>query len=209
MPFASANPTETKRPEGDTMNLVERVKGILLSPREEWPKIPAETETTQSLYTGYIMILAAIGPLALLIRSLAMGRFIEILTCIIAYGVGLGATYVMALIVDWLAPTFGGEKNFIQSLKLVAYSYTAAWVAGIFHLMPGIGGVIGLIASIYSFYTFYLGVPTMKKCPPEKAVGYTVVVVICGIVLGGVLFNVLLSVIVGGSVMRMMGAGML
>ena len=43
--------------------------------------------------------------------------------------------YLMALIVDALAPTFGGEKNFMQSLKLVAYSYTAAWLAGIFQLL--------------------------------------------------------------------------
>jgi len=180
------------------MNLVDRVKGILLSPKEEWTKISAETETTQSLYTGYIMILAAIGPLALLIRSLAMGRFIEILTCIIAYGVGLGATYVIALIVDWLAPTFGGEKNFIQSLKLSAYSYTAVWIAGILHLIGALGGILSLVAAIYSLYTFYLGVTVMKKCPQEKAVAYTVVVIVCGIVLGIVVGGLLMSTLFGG-----------
>jgi hypothetical protein len=46
------------------MALLDRVKGILLEPRAEWPKIAAEPATTQSLYTGWIMIFAAIGPLA-------------------------------------------------------------------------------------------------------------------------------------------------
>ena len=176
------------------MNLVDRVKGILLAPKEEWLKISAETETTQSLYTGYIMILAAIGPVAMLIHSMALG----VAGAIVAYIVALGVTYVMALIVDALAPNFGGEKNFMQSLKLSAYSYTAVWVAGILHLLGALGGLVSLLAAIYSLYTFYLGVSVMKKCPQEKAVAYTVVVVICGIVLGAVIGGLVMSTLFGG-----------
>ena len=179
------------------MNLVERVKGILLGPKEEWPKIAAETETTQSLYTGYVMILAAIGPVALLIHSTALG----IAGALVAYVVALGVTYVMALIVDWLAPTFGGEKNFMQSLKLTAYSYTAVWIAGILHLFGVLGGLLSLLAAIYTLYTFYLGIVVMKKCPQEKAVTYTVVVVICGIVLGAVVGSLVMSTMFGGAAM--------
>ena len=46
-----------------------------------------------------------------------------------------------------------------------------------------LGGLIGLVAAIYAWYTFYLGAPVLKKCPPEKAVPFTIVVVLCGIVL--------------------------
>ena len=182
------------------MALLDRVRNILLTPRTEWPVIAGETATVQSLYVDYILILAAIGPLALIF---AMGSVFAV----ISYVVGLAMVYLMAWIIDALAPTFGGEKNFIQSLKLTAYSYTAAWIAGIFQLIPGIGGIIGLLAAIYSFYTFYLGVPVLKKCPPDKAVVYTIVVVVCGIVVGAVLFNVLFAVIAGGSTMGMMGMG--
>ena len=181
------------------MNLVDRVKGILLSPKEEWPKISAETETTQSLYTGYILILAAIGPIALLVHSFSFGAA----GAIVLYLLSLGVTYVMALIVDALAPTFGGEKNFMQSLKLVAYSYTAVWVAGILHLIGFIGGILSLLAAIYTLYAFYLGVPVMKKCPQEKAVTYTVVVVLCGIVLGAVVGGLMRSTLFGGMPMGM------
>ena len=72
------------------------------------------------------------------------------------------------MIVDALAPTFGGEKNFIQSLKLTAYSYTAAWIAGIFQLIPFLGGILSLLGAVYAWYTFYLGVAVMKKCPPGE-----------------------------------------
>jgi len=185
------------------MALVERVKNILLTPKTEWPRIAGEEASVQSLYVGYILILAAIGPLAMLIGSPMLMATVAILS----YLISLAVTYLLALIVDALAPTFGAEKNFIQSLKLTAYSYTAAWIAGIFQLIGMVGGIIGLLATIYSFYTFYLGVPTLKKCPQEKAVAYTIVVVICGFVLGLVLTGLLMSTILGGSMMGAMGLG--
>jgi hypothetical protein len=181
------------------MALLDRVKNILLTPKTEWPVIAGEAATVQSIFVGYVMILAAIGPVALAARAGLVGLAMALVT----YVIGLAITYVLALIVDALAPTFGGEKNFIQSLKLTAYSYTAAWIAGIFQLVPGVGGIIGLLAAIYSFYTFFLGVPALKKCPPEKAVAYTIVVVLCGILLGALLGGVLIGAMFGA------GAGMM
>jgi cell division protein FtsX len=123
-----------------------------------------------------------------------------IAAAIAQYIVALVIIYLLALIADALAPTFNGTKDFTQSLKLVAYSYTAPWIAGVFLLLgTTIGGLIGLLAAIYAWYTFYLGVPALKKCPPEKAVGYTIVVVLCGIVLAIVLGVVLMSVMFGVS----------
>ena len=182
------------------MALLDRVRNILLTPRTEWPVIAGETATVQSLYVDYILILAAIGPLALIF---AMGSVFAV----ISYVVGLAMVYLMAWIIDALAPTFGGEKNLVKSLQLIAYSYTAAWIAGIFHIVPVIGSLLAIAAAIYSLYTFYLGVPAMKKCPQDKAVVYTIVVVVCGIVVGAVLFSVLVAVIAGGSTMGMMGMG--
>jgi len=179
------------------MALLDRVKNILLTPKAEWPVIATEAATPQSIFTGYVLILAAIGPVAMALR----GGMFGVTAGIFSYVVGLAITYALAFIVDALAPTFGGEKDFVSSLKLVAYSYTATWIAGIAQLLGGIGGIIGLLAAIYSFYTFYLGVPLLKKCPPEKAAGYTIVVVLCGIVLGFVLGGLLMSAILGGGMM--------
>ena len=190
------------------MNQIERVKSILLSPKEEWPKIAAETATVQSLYVGYIMILAAIGPIATLVRSLVSGFGIALPLAIGMYLLTLVAVSIVALIVDTLAPTFGGERNFIGSLKLVAYAYTAAWVAGIFRLIPVVGGIIGLLAAIYSIYTFYLGVSPVKKSSADKAVGYTIVVLICNILLFWVLGLVLLPMVLGGGMIGMGAMGM-
>ena len=160
------------------MNLVDRIKGILMEPRNEWIKIAAEPATVQSLYTGWIMILAAVAPVAVLLSAHSV-QF-----AIAQYVLSLIITFVLALIVDALAPTFGGTKDFVASLKLTAYSYTAAWLAGIFVLLGMLGSLLSLVATVYAFYTFYLGAPVLKKATPEKAVQFTLLIVLCGIVLG-------------------------
>ena len=159
------------------MNLVDRIKGMLVEPRREWVTVAAEPATAQSLYTGWIMILAAVGPIALL---LAMH---SIQFAVAQYVLSLITTFVLAVIVDALAPTFGGTKDFVASLKLVAYSYTAAWLSGVFLLLGTLGYLLTLVATVYAFYTFVLGAPVLGKSSAEKAIPFTLVVVLCAIVL--------------------------
>jgi hypothetical protein len=91
--------------------------------------------------------------------------------------------YVVALIIDALAPSFGGEKNQVQALKTVAYGMTSAWVAGIALIVPVLGWLVALAGGIYSIYLIYLGLPSTMKAPQEKAGGYTAVTIIIAIVL--------------------------
>ena len=170
------------------MNLVERVKRILLSPQSEWEVIDTEQTTTSALYTGYIAPLAAIGPIAQIIGfsvfgfmgyRIPIGRALA--SAIATYVLTLAGTYVLAMIIDALAPTFGGRPDRIQALKVTAYSWTAAWVAGIFALIPALS-ILGLLG-LYSLYLLYLGLPTLMKAPKDRALGYTLVVILSAIVL--------------------------
>jgi Yip1 domain len=102
-------------------------------------------------------------------------------SALVTYVLSLAATYVLALIIDALAPTFNGQKSQIQALKVAAYSSTASWVAGIFHLIPGLR--LLTILGLYSLYLLYLGLPVVMKAPREKAMAYTAVVILAAIVL--------------------------
>lgn len=168
------------------MNIVERVKNILLQPKTEWPVIEPEQTSTQALYTGYIMPLAAIGPIAMLVGLSVVGvqmPFSSLLSqMLVSYVLGLAGVYVLALVINTLAPTFGGTSNLTQALKVAAYGATAAWVGGAFHLLPSFG-ILGLLAALYTLYLLYLGLPVLMKSPPERSLGYTVSVVIAAIVL--------------------------
>lgn len=166
------------------MALIDRIKGIILEPKFAWTAIAAEPATTQSIYTGWVMILAAIGPLATLVGFADLGIAWSVRLAVGSYVIALVITFVLAMIVDVLAPSFGGQRDFVAALKLTAYSYTAAWLAGVANVLGTFGGLIVLLASIYAWYTFFLGAPVLGKCAQEKALVYTIVVVVAGLVIG-------------------------
>src|SRR5580698_11296441 len=117
-------------PVAGQRSLIDRVKGILLQPKAEWTLIETEPATVGSLYTRYVLLLAAIPAIAVAIglARFAAGWAIRLATT--QYVAGLVSVYVLALIIDALAPQFGGQKSQIQALKVATYSSTAVWVAG-------------------------------------------------------------------------------
>lgn len=171
------------------MDLVTRAKNILLKPKEEWPVIAGETASTADLFKSYVAPLVAIPAVAgfigmSLVGLPMMGRVgigAGLVMMVVQYLLGLAAVYVLALIIDVLAPNFGGEKNMVQALKVAAYSMTPAWLAGIFAIVPMLGFLS--ILGLYSLYLLYLGLPVLMKSPAEKATVYTIVVVVAAIVI--------------------------
>jgi len=104
--------------------------------------------------------------------------------------------FVVALIVDALAPTFGGQKDALRALKVTAYSFTPAWVAAILRILPTLHIVAALIG-LYGLYLMYVGLPVLMRTPADKALGYTVVVVLCAIVLS-IVISALTTLAIGG-----------
>ncbi|MFN2572456.1 MAG: Yip1 family protein [Gemmatimonadales bacterium] len=174
--------------------LTGRVKGIMLEPRATWKEVDAEFTKPGELWAKYVIPLAAIGPIAFMIGMLIFGKSIAFtsltnrvpLSTVIAGGV---AAYVLALlsvfalsrIISLLAPGFGGQRNDVQGLKAAAYSSTAAWLGGIFLVMPALG-LVSLIFSLFSLVLLYIGLPIVMKVPQDRAMGYTAVVIIVWIV---------------------------
>jgi hypothetical protein len=171
--------------------LLTRIKNILFTPEAEWEVIEAETATIRGLYTRYACILAAIGPIAQFFGSQIFGYralwvsyrpplTTSLATAVVSYVFALAGVFIMATIINALAPSFGGQSNRIQAFKVAVYSATAFWIVGIFALLPPVRalGIIG----IYSLYLLYLGVPKLMKAPKDKALIYTLVVVVVAIV---------------------------
>ena len=189
--------------EEATVNLQTRVINILTKPKVEWPVIAAEQTSVGALYSGYIVLLAAIGPVCSFIGMSVFGAAIPLMgrlgygpaywlaTAIVTYVLGLVGVYVGALVIQKLAPTFQSEPNFIQALKLVAYGSTPTWVAGVFNLIPPLA-ILGILAALYGIYLFYLGVTPLMKTPQDKVIPYMVVSAIVIIVV-----YVVISVVTG------------
>jgi len=172
--------------------LMARVKAIILAPKDEWPVIAAETRSSGAIFTRYVLPLAAIGPVASLIGGQVLGYdafgftyrpdlTAALGTALIGFLLTLVGVVVLTFIAEFLAGKFGGQANRAQAFKLVAYGSTAAWLAGIFGLIPSLGffNLLGL----YSIYLYYAGATPVMKVPHEKAASYTAVTVLCAIVL--------------------------
>lgn len=192
--------TEGGDPISRPGSLVERVKAILLKPKETWPVIDAEPASIGELFTKYALILAAIPALSLLIGSQIFGFGAlgfsfrpslggSIAMAIQQYLFSLIGIILLAFIIEFLAPRFGGTANRVQAFKVAVYSATAGWLAGIFSLIPSLSilGIVGL----YSLYLLYTGLPVLMKAPQEKAGAYTAVVILVAIVAGVILFAIL------------------
>jgi hypothetical protein len=200
----------------DFNKIIARAKALILTPRTEWPVIAAEPATVGGLYTGYILPLAALPAIAQFLKYSVLGVNVVFLgtfrtstslglsNAISYYVLSLISVFVLALIIDALAPTFNGTKDRVQALKTSAYAYTAGWVGGIGVIIPGIGWLLALAGGIYSIYLLYLGLPHTMKAPAEKSTGYTVVIVIAAIVMGVIVGSVSSGILGRAS----MGAGL-
>ena len=179
------------------MNLIERAKNILLQPRPTWVAIDAESTDTATLFTRYAMVLAAIPAVCGFIGMslIGFGGFgvtfrvplvSGLVNMVVSYVLSLAGIFVLGLIIDALAPAFGGQKSPIQALKVAVYASTAALLGGIFSLLPALA-MLGLLAALYSIYLLYTGLPVLMKSLPEKSAAYTAVVIVAAIVLGVVI----------------------
>ena len=173
--------------------LVDRARNIIVTPKTEWPVIDAEPATIAGIYRSYVLILAAIPAVAGLIGNLLFGfsmfgitvrlsPITAISSAIAQYVLSLVGTFVLALIIDALAPTFGGTKNQTQAFKVAAYASTASWVAGIFAIIPQLSW-LAIIGGLYGLYLLYLGLPLLMRSAADKALGYTIVTIIGAILL--------------------------
>lgn len=168
-------------PVAGQRSLIDRVKGILMQPAAEWTLIETEPASVASLYTRYVLLLAAIPAIATAIGFARFSVVWAIRLAITQYVAALVSVYVLALIIDALAPQFGGQKSQTQALKVAVYSSTAAWVAGVFYIIPALS-VLALLGALYSLYLLFVGLPRLMKTPPDRAMGYTVVTIVCAIV---------------------------
>ena len=181
------------------MNLVERVKAILVDPKSEWKTIEGEPGDFSSLFKSYVGIMAAIPPVCTFIGTALIGYgpfrvgiASGILHAVVGYALTLVGIYVAAYIIDFLAGTFGGQSNLQNAMRISAYAPTAGWLAGVFGIIPMLS-ILSLLG-LYSLYLLHTGIATLMRPPAEKALLYTIAVIVVMIVLwvvvGGILFAI-------------------
>lgn len=175
-------------------NLIDRVKNILTAPQKEWQVINAEPANPGSITVSYLLPLILVGAVAAFIGFGLIGiniGFLKIkstefgIKMAIGYAIrSLLSVYILAFIIDALAPNFGAEKNFGKSFQLAAYSSTASLVAAVLLIIPSIA-IIVMLAGLYGLYLLYVGMPILKPTKEaDKKSTYFIVVLIVAIIIG-------------------------
>jgi hypothetical protein len=175
------------------MNVVERAKKLLLSPSAEWEVIKGETPTILELFTRYVMILAAIPAVASflgwsVVGSSMMGTTYRVplaaglANAVVTYVLTLASVYAMALVIDFVAAHYQGERDFMQALKIAAYFPTWWWIAGIFSLLPALA-ILSVVGGLHSLWLLYTGLGPLMEIPEDRRAQYAGVIILAAIVL--------------------------
>jgi len=188
------------------MMLIQRVKEILLNPKDTWLKIKDETTGIAQVFTGYAMPLALLPAVFGMLGYALIGHRYgfgpvsgvyrvsfpyALIWAIISYVLTLIGLYIEGIVINALAPSFGSKQNTVNAYKLAVYASTPAFIAGILNIVPMLGILVFLI-SLYGIYLLYLGIPVLMETPPEKAIGYTIVIIVVMIIV-----NIVIGAIAG------------
>ena len=177
------------------MNLVDRIKNILLQPKSEWAPIEREPGDAGYLFSNYVAIVAAIPPVCTFIGTTIIGFgpyrigiVGGLLRAIVVYILTLAGVFVVAYVIDFLAGTFGARKSLDNAMRVSAYAPTAAWVASVFNIVPLLG--ILSILGLYSLYLLHTGLVALMRPTPDRALVYTIAVIVCVVIVWVVIFAI-------------------
>ena len=186
------------------MNLIERAKNILITPKDEWLVIEQENTPVTQLVTTYLLPLALIPAIASFIGYGIIGYSVPFIghvagsitfgisRAILAFITPILGVFVSAFIISLLAPSFSSLKDFNKALQLVVFSYTPMLIAGVVNILPSLG-IIVFLAGIYGLYILYLGFVPVLKTPEDKVTGYFVVSIVTIIIV-----SIIISLILAG-----------
>ena len=182
------------------MNAVARVKAILIDPAAAWRGFEKDIGDPAYLLSRYVAVLALIPALSSFVGATLIGVVAPsgtilrtdliggLFGAIFSYAASCAIVVLLGLIIDLLAPRFGGRRDFEDAFKLAVYSFTPLWLAGMFLLLPGLRFL--LLTGVYGIYLFWLGAPRLAKVPEQQAANFTLVIVICA---GGLLYGAALA----------------
>jgi len=195
------------------MDIINRVKNILITPKTEWVIIDSERLPSVKLLTSYLLLLALIpavcqfigqGFIGTTVFGIKVGGTIAfgLKSAITSYVTMVGGAYLAALVINLLATSFGSEQNFDQAFALVVYSYTPMYLAGVFYLLPVLG-ILATLAGLYGLYILYIGMQPIMKTPADKVVVYFILSLVClfvvSLVLGLILGAIMTAIFLAGA----------
>jgi hypothetical protein len=175
------------------MNVARRAKAMLVDPFAEWTTIARETGDPAYLLSHYAAALALIPAASSVIGASLIGVVMPdgttmhastvngLFGSVFDYVTTCATVLLLGLVINVLAPIFGGRRDFDNAFRLALYSFTPVWLAGVFLLLPGLRFLV--LTGFYGAYALWLGLPLLAKSSERQALNFATVIVVCASVL--------------------------
>ncbi len=159
-----------------------RMKNILLKPRQEWLAIKDETPTHTEFFK-HAAILAAIPTVAAMAgRILFFNQHIRdngltfsisslLLTNLIWFGMYILDIVITGMIITTVLSTVDNSWSGLRGFTIAAYSFTPLSLAGCIAVMPYLGWAL-YPAILYGIYLNYLGITLLAEIPKKKSIWF-------------------------------------
>jgi len=170
------------------MNVVRRASGMLFDPWREWAAIESEPGDAAYLLSNYVAVLAIVPALFSFVGVSLVGTvgpggaltrapvFDGLFGAVFGYVLTCASVLLLGIVIDLLAPLFGGLRSFDAAFKLAVYSFTPVWLAGVFLVLPGLRFLV--LTGFYGGYVLWLGAPLVIKVPARQALNFSAIIVI-------------------------------
>jgi hypothetical protein len=172
------------------VNVAARAQAMLFDPLTEWVEVEKESGDPAYLLSHYVAWLAAIPAVFSFVGAYLIGvtmpggnvvhasLFDALFGAIFGYVLTCTTVLLLGLLIDLVAPVFGGRRDFDCSFKLAVYAFTPVWLAGVFLLLPGLRFLT--LTGLYGAYILWLGLPRLMKTLEQPSRLFTLLVGACG-----------------------------
>lgn len=164
-----------------------RVKGMLFAPSAEWALIAMEATPIARLYTRFIAPLALLDALVAFLHVTSGPARVPfsggLITASLVFGFGLLGIFLVAVIIDAVAPFFGAVSNRRLASAIAAYASTPIWLAMAFVPFQTLWAPLQVLAVTYHTWLLYLGLRLLMRAARDRVLGYATTVVLCTILL--------------------------
>jgi hypothetical protein len=175
------------------MNAAWRAGVIMTDPAAAWSSIDAESSDPAELLTHYVAPLALIPPVCGFLSACVIGVVVPgvglvrapvgpaVLGAVFNYFASFATVILVALLIDFIAPRFGGQRDFGRAVKAAVYAFTPVWLCGVFLLLPGLRFLE--LAGCYGAYILAKGLPVLMKSPEQPSQPFAATIVVFAAVL--------------------------
>jgi hypothetical protein len=161
------------------MNVALRAKAMLVDPLREWARIEQEAGDPAFLLSRYVAVLALVPAIFGFVGTSLIGVIVPgggavrtpvfdgLFGAIFGYVMTCATVLLLGLLIELVAPWFGGRRDFDRAFKL----------AGIFLVLPGLRFLV--LTGLYGVYVLWLGLSRLVKAPEQRSQGFTLLIAAC------------------------------